>query len=511
MKNIFTYFSLLSIILFSSCSISSNVSQSNYSNESQDITYQQFYDDLSPYGQWIDYQNYGYVWMPAEQGFRPYYNNGQWVYTDYGWTWASNYNWGWAPFHYGRWLYDNSYGWMWVPGYEWAPAWVAWRSGGDYYGWAPLGPGMNMHSNYGGGIPYNNWAFVPQRYVTSPRINNYYVNRERNVTIINNTTIINNNTRVVNNTNIYTSGPSQNDFERNTHEKIRRVKIVQRNTPGDTKVGNSTVSIYRPAVKEKPAQGEPFRPRKVDNLNDVRERQFRGDGNTNNNNRPNNDRNNPELNPVDKVVPAPGTGNNDNVSPAPQKQTQPVRNFNPQKPVISNENTNPLNKPADNRIPNDTRQNDTRTQQPVNNKPSQNNNQPQPNSNPPQVEPNRRTFPNQNSNNQQQPAPAQNNNQQNVQSNKRTFPNQNNNNQQQPPVRSNIPPAANPPAPRQQNNNFQKRQNNSRPLQNNTQPNQKFNQPATRPQARPSTIMKNQNQERQEEIKRDNPDPKEEK
>ena len=189
MKNIYTYLVLLMIVL-SSCSSSRNYGQ-GYSPQSSDITYQQFYDDLSPYGDWVDYQNYGYVWVPAEQGFRPYYNNGHWIYTTYGWTWVSNYNWGWAPFHYGRWLYDDAYGWMWVPGYQWAPAWVSWRGGGDYYGWAPLGPGMNINVNIGSEIPYSYWAFVPNRYINSPRINNYYINREKNVTIINNTTIIN--------------------------------------------------------------------------------------------------------------------------------------------------------------------------------------------------------------------------------------------------------------------------------------------------------------------------------
>ena len=96
--------------------------------EAPEITYQTFYDDLSPYGQWIDYPEYGYVWMPnVGSMFKPYATNGQWVYTDEGWTWSSGYNWGWATFHYGRWFFDPNYGWMWIPGYQWAPAWVSWR------------------------------------------------------------------------------------------------------------------------------------------------------------------------------------------------------------------------------------------------------------------------------------------------------------------------------------------------------------------------------------------------
>jgi hypothetical protein len=266
MKNIYTFLALSMIVLLSSCS-ASNYAQSD-SPESPGITYQQFYDGLSPYGNWVDYQNYGYVWVPYEQGFRPYYNNGHWVYTDFGWTWVSNYNWGWAPFHYGRWLYDDAYGWMWVPGYEWAPAWVSWRSGGGCYGWAPLGPG-NFDIGFGSRIPYNRWAFVPNRYINSPRINNYYVAPEKNVTIINNTTVINN-TNITNNKTVYVIGPSATEVEKVTNEKIRPAKIVQANTPGNTKVSGSTVTIYKPPVRETPQQNEQIKPSKIVKLNELK-------------------------------------------------------------------------------------------------------------------------------------------------------------------------------------------------------------------------------------------------
>src|SRR5689334_19708930 len=88
------------------------------------VSFQLFYDQLSPYGAWVEYQNYGYVWVPdVDPGFSPYGTNGYWVYTDYGWTWVSDYSWGWAPFHYGRWVDDDLYGWLWVPDNEWGPAW----------------------------------------------------------------------------------------------------------------------------------------------------------------------------------------------------------------------------------------------------------------------------------------------------------------------------------------------------------------------------------------------------
>ncbi|HEX9151326.1 MAG TPA: DUF6600 domain-containing protein, partial [Flavobacterium sp.] len=130
------------------------------------ISFQIFYDDLSPYGDWINTPEYGYAWVPdVSPAFIPYRTNGYWVFTNVGWTWVSNYSWGWAPFHYGRWYYDPYYGWIWVPGYEWGPGWVIWRRSAGYYGWAPIGPGISITIAYGSGyrLPYNYWTCVRDR------------------------------------------------------------------------------------------------------------------------------------------------------------------------------------------------------------------------------------------------------------------------------------------------------------------------------------------------------------
>lgn len=185
------------------------------------VTFNDFYSDLSPYGRWIDYPNYGRVWIFNAPGFRPYYSNGHWAYTRFGWTWVSDYRWGWAPFHYGRWAYDNSFGWFWVPGYQWGPAWVNWRRGGDFYGWAPLSPGIGININIG--IPAERWVFVPRRYISYPNFNRYSVNRSRNTYIIRNTTIINN-TSVYNNRR-YVAGPDRVEVERYSGRVIRPVDV----------------------------------------------------------------------------------------------------------------------------------------------------------------------------------------------------------------------------------------------------------------------------------------------
>jgi hypothetical protein len=258
------------------------------------VSYQSFYDELSPYGNWIDYPGYGYVWMPnVGPGFKPYASNGHWVYTDAGWTWASDYNWGWAPFHYGRWFYDNAYGWMWVPGYEWAPAWVSWRSSADYYGWAPIGPGIAVNVAIGSyNPPSNYWCFVPHQYVNSPRVNTYYVNETKNVTIINNTTVINNNitvnnvsnTRISNTTinnnnrtNVYVAGPDPNEVGRYTGSTVRPVPLRESSRPGAVQENNGQLSLYRPQVNPSPQSSsngsggtQRIAPSRVQSLREVR-------------------------------------------------------------------------------------------------------------------------------------------------------------------------------------------------------------------------------------------------
>lgn len=223
----------------------------NYDNSDEaliqpegDVDYNTFHNELSPYGKWMDYPGYGNVWVCNVAGFRPYYTGGHWAYTRFGWTWDSDYNWGWAPFHYGRWSFDDAYGWFWVPGYTWGPAWVSWRTGGDYYGWAPLSPGLNISVNVGIGIPSANWVFLPHRYMGYRSLNPYFVNHQQNVTIIRNTTIINN-TNVYNN-NRFVVGPNRREVERYSGQRIQQQNIyVSNRHDGNRQVRNGIV-MYNP-------------------------------------------------------------------------------------------------------------------------------------------------------------------------------------------------------------------------------------------------------------------------
>lgn len=116
---------------------------------------------LEPHGRWLHTATCGRAWRPHAHvvgaGFMPYRTGGQWVYTDQGWSFDTDWDWGWAVFHYGRWCPDPGRGWLWVPGTEWAPAWVEWRTGGGYIGWAPLLPATMI-------IVEAHWIFVESRH-----------------------------------------------------------------------------------------------------------------------------------------------------------------------------------------------------------------------------------------------------------------------------------------------------------------------------------------------------------
>jgi Family of unknown function (DUF6600) len=240
---------VLAIVVMLALSIPS---QQTKAQRGVSVSFQFFYDNLSSYGTWISYPQYGYVWQPGVgRGFHPYRTSGHWVWSnEYEWIWVSDYEWGWAPFHYGRWYYDSYYGWLWIPDYEWAPAWVVWRGGGDYYGWAPLGPGISISIAFGSySPPYSYWCFVPRQYIASPTIYNYYVSPQQNTTIINNTTVINNySTSGGPAKDVFVSGPQRTEVERYTQQSLTPVKLSESSSPGRTRASGDEVAIYKPNV-----------------------------------------------------------------------------------------------------------------------------------------------------------------------------------------------------------------------------------------------------------------------
>ncbi len=224
-----------------------------------------FYDALSADGQWFDDPANGWCWTPYDVSadWRPY-NDGNWEYTDYGWSWASNEPFGWATYHYGRWFLDDTYGWAWVPATEWAPAWVAWRLSDDYVGWAPLPPAARWDDASGlaytdaGTIPSDEWSFVPRENMFDASLSLQVSSVGRNVTLLAGSQDA---TRFeVRGGHPANVGIEIGLFEKRIGHPVARARIVDVDAPtrGDGRAaGSGNVGFFRPAFQASPAGHAP--------------------------------------------------------------------------------------------------------------------------------------------------------------------------------------------------------------------------------------------------------------
>jgi hypothetical protein len=272
-------FSIVILLTISSCMMQRPYYDSpRYDNRGGGtVSMQYFYDALSPYGNWVHNREYGYVWIPdAGRDFYPYATNGRWVMTEYGWTWVSGYEWGWAPFHYGRWDYDDYYGWFWFPDYDWAPAWVTWRRGDGYYGWAPMGPGDNqgMGRMRGYEDPYR-WVFVRDRDFARSNIARYNVNPRRNEEILRSSRVIENGSYSDMGNRSYNPGPDPADVQRSTGRKINRIAVRESDSPG-TRLSNNQLQIYRPRIQRSADVTSRPAPSRITDIKDIRPMRERG-------------------------------------------------------------------------------------------------------------------------------------------------------------------------------------------------------------------------------------------
>ena len=188
-----------------------------------------FYEPLTPHGEWVVIGGYGRCWRPGgvEAGWRPYCN-GNWQRTEAGWYWASDEPWAWATYHYGRWDFTAQFGWYWVPQTQWAPAWVSWHEGGGYIGWAPLLPSVRVSAT--GFVGFNIALISPQAFVFVEQ--RRFADPIRPTTVVlNNTTIINKtvtitNIRIVNNT-VINEGPATAVIEKASGRKVQAVPVQE--------------------------------------------------------------------------------------------------------------------------------------------------------------------------------------------------------------------------------------------------------------------------------------------
>jgi hypothetical protein len=128
---------------------------------------------LEGYGHWVQHPQLGDVWIPdnVPQDWQPY-RIGHWVYTDqWGWYWNSDEDFGWVTYHYGRWYPDRQLGWVWVPSDEWGPAWVNWRQGDNFVGWAPTPPDEYVETEE----EPDNYMFVEAGDLLAPQVYTVFI------------------------------------------------------------------------------------------------------------------------------------------------------------------------------------------------------------------------------------------------------------------------------------------------------------------------------------------------
>jgi hypothetical protein len=292
MKNLFKFLAILTVLAFSCTPILVRAQDvpppppdDQGDQSDQGASFQTFYDQLGAQGNWVQTDDYGYVFQPSvtDPDWAPY-TDGHWVYTDVGWMWVSDEPWGWATYHYGRWANIDGFGWVWVPGYRWAPAWVSWRYGGGYCGWAPLPPGTFIGAEYGGsggwstfhfggdvdvsfGIGAGYYNFMRVGDMGEPNYRGHFINRSNNFVIINNTTnitninITRNGGATGNFRGVAVGGPSLATINAHSQQHISTVQLTATNQAGQSSLQGNALSVYAP--KMNPASVHTARPATV--------------------------------------------------------------------------------------------------------------------------------------------------------------------------------------------------------------------------------------------------------
>jgi|GEM_PF-3056587 len=224
-----------------------------------EVSFNVFFDRLSSNGVWVKSDRYDYVWCPSVDTDWMPYSRGHWIYlADRGWYFDSDEPFAWAVYHYGRWYRDTNIGWCWVPGDVWSPAWVTWRRGDDYLGWAPLQPegqGYAVGTTVAtADVPQEDWVFVPSRQFLAPQLSASIIIGNRQPDVFTRTQTVG---PVVVQNNIVVNNVINVQFvEQQTGTKVQPVKAETTAQPQTTtNVTNNTIQVFNPTL-HKPAANE---------------------------------------------------------------------------------------------------------------------------------------------------------------------------------------------------------------------------------------------------------------
>jgi hypothetical protein len=170
-----------------------------------------------------------------------------------------------------RWVLRPAFGWVWVPGTVWAPAWVAWRWGDGWAGWAALPPDAEWRLGIGLsldgpllrlGTSPEPWCFVPARDLLEPHVRHRLLPQRRSASLLASTRDA---TR-------YESaggrpavrGPDPEAVEEAAGRAVPRSELRDLPAPPsriERRAAGGEVGVYRPRVEQTPEGRSPRRAR----------------------------------------------------------------------------------------------------------------------------------------------------------------------------------------------------------------------------------------------------------
>jgi hypothetical protein len=225
-----------------------------------EVTLEVFEGPLAMHGEWLMVARHGRVWRPLHvgAGWLPYLY-GEWVWTADGWFWLTDEPWGWATYHYGRWAYDPALGWVWIPGFVWGPAWVAWRVGDGFVGWAPLYPEPVEWWVESYPLEPPHWIFVPLRSFVGVRIEIVAVPRARVPALVRSSRPAPPPSAARPSPAPRLGGPARQLVEEHAGRPVKAARVVAVPAPADARrrIEPGAVPVYRPtpgAMRPRPAE-----------------------------------------------------------------------------------------------------------------------------------------------------------------------------------------------------------------------------------------------------------------
>ena len=172
-------------------------------------------------------------------------------------------------------------------------AWVAWRNGAGYVGWAPLPPEVGWDSGTGlrlggfnldAGIYRPSWIFVEEHHFLEPRLHQVFIEPARNITIIERTRNVTDYVTI--NHHIVNRGLPVQRIEQVTGRRVERFRVSEVVTVAATRVATECAqyrqylssrreSLFKPWAVNAPARS---RSHPSESASDSRGAALGGDG-----------------------------------------------------------------------------------------------------------------------------------------------------------------------------------------------------------------------------------------